>query len=72
MAQTVLGPPIKTSNSSAIQNPPVATANKAASDMVRYAAEFGMMPSARVRLAVDGGSAASIKWAGLTGGVETG
>ena len=38
---------IKTSNGNAIQNPLVGTANKAASDMVRYAAEFGMTPSAR-------------------------
>jgi hypothetical protein len=60
--QTVLGLPIKTSNSNAIENPLVAATNKAAS---------GMMPSARVRLAVDGGSAASSKWAGLTDGVET-
>jgi hypothetical protein len=39
---------IKTSNGNAIQNPLVGTANKAAADMVRYAAEFGMTPSARV------------------------
>jgi hypothetical protein len=45
--------------------------DKAASDMVRYTAEFGMTPSARVRLAVDGGSATSSKWAGLIRGVET-
>jgi P27 family predicted phage terminase small subunit len=63
---------IKTSNGNAIQNPLVGTANKAASDMVRYAAEFGMTPSARVRLSVDGGSGASGKWAGLIGGVEAG
>jgi P27 family predicted phage terminase small subunit len=63
---------IKTSNGNAIQNPLVGTANKAASDMVRYAAEFGMTPSARVRLVVDGSGGASSKWAGLIGGVETG
>ena len=63
---------IKTSNGTAIQNPLVGTANKAASDMVRYAAEFGMTPSARVRLAVGGGNVASSKWAGLIGGVEAG
>ena len=42
---------IKTSNGNAIQNPLVGTANKAAADMMRYAAEFGMTPSARSRLA---------------------
>ena len=41
---------IKTSNGNAIQNPLVGTANKAMSDMVRYAAEFGMTPSARSRI----------------------
>lgn len=41
---------IKTSNGNAIQNPLVGTANKAAADMVRYAAEFGMTPSARSRI----------------------
>lgn len=40
---------IRTSNGNAIQNPLIGTANKAASDMVRYAAEFGMTPSARSR-----------------------
>ena len=59
MEQAVLGLPIKASNSNVIQSPLVATANKAASDRVRYAAGFGKMPSARARLAVDGGSAAS-------------
>lgn len=42
---------IKTSNGNAIQNPLVGTANKAAADMVRYATEFGMTPSARSRIA---------------------
>lgn len=43
---------IKTSNGNAIQNPLVGTANKAAADMVRFAAEFGMTPSARSRIVV--------------------
>ena len=42
---------IKTSNGNAIQNPLVGTANKAAADMMRYAAEFGMTPSARSGIA---------------------
>ena len=32
------------------KNPLVGTANKAMSDMVRYAAEFGMTPSSRSRV----------------------
>ena len=43
---------IRATNGNAIQNPLVGTANKAAADMVRYAAEFGMTPSARNRIAV--------------------
>lgn len=41
---------IKTTNGNAIQNPLIGTANKSMSDMVRYAAEFGMTPSARSRI----------------------
>lgn len=41
---------IKTQNGNAIQNPLVGVANKAAAAMVRYAAEFGMTPSARSRI----------------------
>lgn len=44
---------IRTSNGNAIQNPLVGTANKAAADMVRYAAEFGMTPSARSRITAE-------------------
>jgi len=41
---------IKTISGNMIQNPLVGVANKAMADMVRYAAEFGMTPSARSRL----------------------
>ena len=41
---------VKTTNGNAIQNPLLGIANKAASDMVRFAAEFGMTPSARARI----------------------
>lgn len=41
---------IKTKSGNAIQNPLVGSANKAMSDMVRYAAEFGLTPSARSRI----------------------
>lgn len=45
---------IKTTNGNAIQNPLVGTANKAMGDMVKYAAEFGMTPSARSRIKAEG------------------
>lgn len=41
---------MKTQSGNAIQNPLVGAANKAMSDMVRYAAEFGMTPSSRTRI----------------------
>lgn len=41
---------ILTSNGNVIQNPLVGVANKAKAAMVRYAAEFGMTPSARSRV----------------------
>jgi len=48
---------VETSNGNAIQNPLVGIANKAAADMVRYAAEFGMTPSARSRIKAEGQAA---------------
>lgn len=42
---------IKTINGNAIQNPLVGTANRAMLDVVKYAAEFGMTPAARSRIA---------------------
>ena len=63
---------MKTSNGNTIRNPPVGTANKTAFDMVRYAAKFGMEPSARVRPEVDGSGTTTSKGPGLIGGVETG
>lgn len=44
---------IKTTNGNAVQNPLVGAANKAMADMMRYAAEFGMTPSARSRIQAD-------------------
>jgi len=41
---------IKTKDGNAIQNPLVGIANKARADVVRFAAEFGMTPSARTRV----------------------
>ena len=42
---------VKTRSGNLIQNPLVGAANKAMADMVRYAAEFGLTPSARTRVA---------------------
>jgi P27 family predicted phage terminase small subunit len=44
---------LKTTNGNIIQNPLVGIANKARADMVRFAAELGMTPSARSRVQVD-------------------
>ena len=44
---------VKTSNGNPIQNPMLGIANTARRDMVRFAAEFGMTPSARSRVHVD-------------------
>jgi P27 family predicted phage terminase small subunit len=41
---------VRTKAGNAIQNPLVGAANKAMADMVRYAAEFGLTPSARTRV----------------------
>jgi P27 family predicted phage terminase small subunit len=45
---------IKTAKGNIVQNPLVGTANKAKADMMRYASEFGMTPSARSRLGAEG------------------
>lgn len=44
---------VRTSNGTAVQNPLIGIANKAAADMLRYASEFGMTPSARSRVHAD-------------------
>jgi len=44
---------IKTSNGNIVQNPMVGTANTAMRDAMKYAAEYGLTPSSRVRLGVD-------------------
>jgi P27 family predicted phage terminase small subunit len=46
---------VRTLNGNAIQNPMVGTANKAMADMVRYATDLGMTPSARSRVQVSPG-----------------
>jgi P27 family predicted phage terminase small subunit len=42
---------IKTSNGNAIQNPLIGVANRAMHMAIKFAAEFGMSPAARARLA---------------------
>ncbi|MEV8466621.1 phage terminase small subunit P27 family [Fluviibacterium sp. DFM31] len=44
---------LRTKTGNAIQNPLVGAANKAMADMVRYASEFGLTPSARTRVSAD-------------------
>jgi len=58
---------LMTKSENFIQNPLVGIANKAASDMVKYAAEFGLTPSARARLAINPDKKES-KFKGLIGG----
>lgn len=57
----------KTISGNWIQQPLIGIANKAAGDMVKYAAEFGLTPSARARLAVDPGKGKESKFKGLIG-----
>ena len=62
---------LKTVSGNWIQQPLIGISNKAAGDMVRYASEFGMTPSARARLAIDPGKGKQGKFEGLisvTGG----
>jgi P27 family predicted phage terminase small subunit len=58
---------IKTVSGNYIQNPLIGIANKAAADMVRYAAEFGLTPSARVRLSINKDSGKESKFKDLIG-----
>lgn len=62
-----LEPVVKTGNGSLMQHPMVGIANRAAADVVKYAAEFGLTPSARARIGVDL-SKKKDEWAGLLGG----
>jgi P27 family predicted phage terminase small subunit len=61
---------VKGSLGNPVQNPLCKIAANAARDMVRYAAEFGLTPAARARIAagVDGGGEAPSKFAGLLAG----
>lgn len=57
----------RTRHGTYIQNPLVGIINKAKADMVRYAAEFGLTPSARARVSA-GVAPPPNKFAGLIGG----
>jgi P27 family predicted phage terminase small subunit len=43
---------VKTRHGSVMQNPLFLTMRQAASDMVRYASEFGFTPAARIRVSI--------------------
>lgn len=58
---------IRTVGGNAIQNPLVGSANKAMSDMVRYAVELGFTPSARARVAAGAVPQGESKFEGLFG-----
>jgi P27 family predicted phage terminase small subunit len=58
---------MKTISGNYIQNPLIGISNKAAGDMVRYAVEFGMTPSARARLAMEPDRQRKGKFDGLIG-----
>ena len=58
---------LKTVSGNFIQQPLIGISNCAARDMVRYAVEFGLTPSARARLAMDPNRGKAGKFDGLIG-----
>jgi len=62
---------LQTVSGNYIQQPLIGIANKAAHDMMRYAAEFGLTPSARARLAIEPSHKAD-KFDGLIGVIKNG
>jgi len=59
---------LKTMSGNFIQQPLIGIANKAMADMVKYAGEFGLTPSARARIAINPGSGKESKFKDLIGG----
>jgi P27 family predicted phage terminase small subunit len=58
---------LKTISGNFIQQPLIGISNTAARDMIRFAVEFGLTPSARARLAMDPGRGKVSKFEGLIG-----
>ena len=58
---------LKTISGNWIQQPLIGIANKAAADMVRYAAEFGLTPAARASLGIKNEPRGRSKFDGLIG-----
>lgn len=58
---------LKTVSGNFIQQPLIGISNKAAGDMVRFAVEFGLTPSARARLAISADQGKKGKFDGLIG-----
>jgi P27 family predicted phage terminase small subunit len=63
---------VKTQSGGAAPNPLVWIAAQASRDMLRFAAEFGFSPAARVRLVVPEATPGPSKFAGLLAGVRDG
>jgi P27 family predicted phage terminase small subunit len=59
---------IKSKYGDAVQNPLVSIARKHASDVVRFAAEFGLTPAARTHMSASNGDNSQSKFAGLLAG----
>ena len=66
-SEPVRGLVVRTGNGGPTENPLIYTARKAAADMMRYAAEFGLTPAARSRITsgVNGDDQQGSKFAGL-------
>ena len=66
-SEPVRGLVVRTGNGGPTENPLIYIARKAAADMMRYAAEFGLTPAARSRITsgVNGDDAQGSKFAGL-------
>ncbi len=64
---------VRTTGGNYIQNPVVGMLNKARSDMVKFATEFGFTPAARARISADdaAGKGSGSKFEGLIGGGKT-
>ena len=66
-SEPVRGLVVRTGNGGPTENPLIYIARKAAADMMRYAAEFGLTPAARSRITsgINGDDQQGSKFAGL-------